>query len=419
MKFRKAIRLSYRNITRNKLRNSLVVLGIILSVIIGGVILGVVYGIKNYWTDSIYEAGFNVMFVVSGKVNIGGSYTPPAKVLNVEDIRAFKQLPDVIAASPLFTVGVFRFGENVTYLIGVDEDISKSASFLIYQGRFLNKEDENSNEIPVVLGYNVWKEILGDGVNVNSTMSLLLEPFSLIYGKRDSVTVKIKIIGLLEKRATIPGLGIDPNEVFYTTLKHAYGIFGIQDYSRALADGAVVSASTFDSLDKVSDEITSFLVDKGYDERSDFSVISQKDALRYIDRVFFQLNNFISIIWAIVIIIGALSILIVMVITVRERYREIGTLRALGAKRSDILLIFLLEASYLALLGLLLGALSGVVIIEVLKYYFEFVRRVTITVLLNTYSIILPEIFLASLLFALYPAYRATKIEPAQALRYE
>jgi len=417
MKLKKAIKYSYRNISRSKLRNSMVVLAIILSVILGGIVIGVVNGIKNYYTNAVYEAGFNALFVVSGKASVGGSFVPPKKPLAVDDLRSIKELPKVKAVSPLFIAGVFRFGENVTYLIGADEDLSISASFTLYKGRFLNGSDSNSSYIPVVLGYNIWNNILNRTINVGDNISLVFEPFSIIYGKKEPINISVHIIGLLQKRAQVPGLGIDPNSVFYTDLTHVYKIFNITNLKQAYADGAVVSAESFQDLDVVNEEITNLLVSKGYDKRTDFSIISQKDALVYINKVFLQINSFVSIIWAVVLTIGSLSVLIVMVITVRERYREIGTLRSLGAKRRDILLLFLFEAAWLSIIGLIIGSILGV--IELLKNYYEFIKFITFNTIIETYAIVLPEIFLASLLFALYPAYRATRIDPAQALRYE
>ncbi len=397
----------------------MVIMGIILSVILGGVVIGVVNGIKEYYTSSIYEAGFNVIFVISGKTGVGGGFYPAAKPLIVSDVRELKNLPDIKAVSPLFIAGVFRFGDNVTYLIGADEDLSLSASLTLYKGRFVNSNDSSSQAIPVVLGYNIWQYFLNQSININSDLNLLLEPYSLTYGKGNPKSVELHVIGLLDKRAQVPGLGIDPNNVFFTDLVHAYKIFNVTDLSKAYVDGAVASTPSFQDLDNASNEIVSFLESKGYSEKTDFTVISQKDALRYIDRVFVQINNFINVIWAVVLTIGSLSVLIVMVITVRERYKEIGTLRSLGARRSDIMILFLLEASWLSILGIVLGSVIGIIVIEALKQYFEFIKFVTFPVILQTYAIILPEIFLFSLLFALYPAYRAARIDPVQALKYE
>jgi len=420
MKLKKAFKLASRNISRNKLRNSLVILAFILAVILGGIIIGPVYGLRDYFKNSINEAGFNAMVITNGGQSIEGYTSPPVKFIKLKEIKELKEskIEGLIALSPVIFVGIFNFGKNFSILVGVWEDIKIVGQFNIKEGRFLTDNDANDSKINAVLGYNVWKEFLGGKVNVESYLSLtLIIPTSQVnYTIKD---VNLYVIGLLSKRPQIPGTNIDPNNVIYIPLNKALDLLNVKEYDEAIIQTTFASSDTFENLDKVSNRILDFFTSKGFVKGRDITIITQKDALAYVDRVFVQFNNFISIIWIVVLVISSLSILIVMVISVKERFKEIGTLRALGAKRNDILQIFIYEALLLSSIGIIIGLFLSFFTIELLKGYFDFVRTITSNVLFNTYLILIPQIILAALLFSLYPAYKASKIEPAVALKYE
>jgi putative ABC transport system permease protein len=421
MKLEKAIKLALRNISRNKLRNSFVILAFILAVILGGIIIGPVNGFKSYWVSSIKEAGFNAMAIIPGKAEIGGpGYSPPAKYIKVEDALYIKSknIKEIVAISPIIIVGFLIFGQNTSsFIAGGWEDLKIIGEFKIYKGRFIEEQDKDSQEINAVLGYNVWKKYLGENIDVNQKLevNVIIRQNILV----QTVTVKLNVIGLLEKRPPVPGLNLNPNDAIILHLNRALKLINFTNVNEAIVDNIFISANNFNNLDFVSEEVIKILEERGYKKDIDFTIVSQKDALNVVDRIYSQFNNFINIIWATVIIISSLSVLIVMVITVRERYREIGTLRALGAKRTDILMLFLFESLILCLIGVFIGSIVSVFTIEILKESFEFIRYVTLNIILQTYSIIIPEIILATIIFALYPSYRATKIEPAIALRYE
>jgi len=427
MKLEKAIKLALRNISRNKLRNSFVILAFILAVILGGIIIGPVNGFKSYWVSSIKEAGFNALAIIPGKSEIGGpgetggpGYSPPTKYIKVEDALYIKSknIKEIVAVSPIIIVGFLIFGQNTSsFIAGGWEDLKIIGEFKIYKGRFIKEQDKDSQEINAVLGYNVWKKYLGENIDVNQKLevNVILRQNVLV----QTVTVKLNVIGLLDKRPPVPGLNLNPNDAIILHLNQALKLLNFTDVNKAIVDNIFISANDFNNLDFVSEEVIKILEERGYKKDIDFTIVSQKDALNIVDRIYSQFNNFINIIWATVIIISSLSVLIVMVITVRERYREIGTLRALGAKRTDILMLFLFESLILCLIGVFIGSIVSVFTIEILKESFEFIRYVTLNIILQTYSIIIPEIILAAIIFALYPSYRATTIEPAVALRYE
>jgi len=108
-----------------------------------------------------------------------------------------------------------------------------------------------------------------------------------------------------------------------------------------------------------------------------------------------------------------------MFITVRERYKEIGTLRAIGARKIDVLTMILVEAFVLSLIGVVIGMVLGYIILNMLKFYYAFMQTVTDSIIIFTYSVIVPEILVSSIVFSLYPAYIASKVAPSVALRYE
>lgn len=408
-------RVSLSNIKRNKLRNSMVILSFILAVILGSIILGPVYGIQNYYVRTINEAGFNVIAIFSGNfLSNSGSYTPPTKYLNITTVNYLKGLNGVYAVAPVFLAGYFLFGNKSAYLIGTTSDFQKIAVLDVYKGVFI--ENSTSNTIEADLGYNVWSYLLR-GVDVNQTVSLyLIVPHGYSY---KTVNIDLKIVGLLKERPKVPGIDIDPNNIIIANIYQIFRFFNLTDFASIPLEAIFVSSKDYNSIDNLEISIDNSLKSLGYSKGTDYTIVSQKDALYYINNIFNQFYRFLNIIWAAILSISSLSILIVMFITVRERYREIGTLRAIGATKLNVLTMILLEALILSIIGVIIGMILGYIIISILKVYYTFMQTINDSIILLTYSIIVPEVIASSIVFSLYPAYIASKVPPSVALRYE
>jgi len=410
-------RISISNIRRNKLRNSMVILSFILAVLLGSIILGPVYGIQNYYVKTVNEAGFNVIAIFSGNfASSSGSFVPPTKYLNISTVSYIEKLENVYAVAPVFLAGYFVFGNKSAYLVGTNSQMKQIATLDIFKGNFVGDSPSNSQFIKVDLGYNVWNYLL-KGIDVNQTVSLsLIIPYGYSY---KTVDISLKVIGLLKERPKIPSINVDPNNIIIANIYDVFNFLNFTNYNLVPLDAIFVSAKDFNSIDNLESNIIATLKNLGFTKDKDYSIISQKDALYYINNVFSQFYRFLNIIWAAILSISSLSILIVMFITVRERYKEIGTLRAIGARKIDVLTMILVEAFVLSLIGVVIGMVLGYIILNMLKFYYAFMQTVTDSIIILTYSVIVPEILVSSIVFSLYPAYIASKVAPSVALRYE
>lgn len=410
-------RISISNIRRNKLRNSMVILSFILAVLLGSIILGPVYGIQNYYVKTVNEAGFNVIAIFSGNfASSSGSFVPLTKYLNISTVSYIEKLENVYAVAPVFLAGYFVFGNKSAYLVGTNSQMKQIATLDIFKGNFVGDSPSNSQFIKVDLGYNVWNYLL-KGIDVNQTVSLsLIIPYGYSY---KTVDISLKVIGLLKERPKIPSINVDPNNIIIANIYDVFNFLNFTNYNLVPLDAIFVSAKDFNSIDSLESNIIATLKNLGFTKDKDYSIISQKDALYYINNVFSQFYRFLNIIWAAILSISSLSILIVMFITVRERYKEIGTLRAIGARKIDVLTMILVEAFVLSLIGVVIGMVLGYIILNMLKFYYAFMQTVTDSIIILTYSVIVPEILVSSIVFSLYPAYIASKVAPSVALRYE
>ncbi len=394
----------------------MVILAFILAVILGSIILGPVYGIQNYYVKTINEAGFNVIAIFSGNIASSNSYTLPTNFINISTMKYLENIGGVYAISPVFLAGYFSFGNSSAYFVGSNSQLKLIGSLELYKGSFIKDNSTNSNLINVDLGYNVWNKFL-KGVDINQTVSLsLIVQFGFSY---KYLNVKLKVIGLLSERPKIPSINLDPNNVVIANIFDIFYLFNITNYNSIPLDAIFVSASDFNSIDNLENKIVQVLSDLGYKKNVDYMIVSQKDAIYYVNNIFNQFYRFLNIIWAAILAISSLSILIVMFITVRERYREIGTLRAIGARKIDVVTMILLEGLVLCIIGIILGMFLGYIIINLLKMYYTFMQTVDNSTIIYTFSIIVPEIIASAIIFSLYPAYIASKVPPSVALRYE
>ncbi len=399
------LRVALDGLTVNKMRSGLTMLGVIIGV--GAVIalMSIGEGVQASITEQINAIGSNLIFVLPGE----GSLT-------MDDAQAMADpdnVPDALAVAPEFgqTTQVIFGGENVNVPVtGVTEDYAIAYNGIeVASGRFIEDDDVDGRDDVAVLGYQTAIDLFGGFDPLGQKIKVTTPS-----GGRVSLTV----LGVLAEQES-SGMS-DPNEEVFVPISTAQTrLFnGRNSFGEPIVNTVNVTAASEGQVDAVIDDIKALMRERhdlDADEDDDFRVMNQADILDVANEVTSILTAFLGAIAGISLLVGGIGIMNIMLVSVTERTREIGLRKALGARKSDILTQFLMEAVVLSLVGGIIGILLGI----------GLAKLVDLTGLISsvvTFSSVLMAVgfsLAVGLFFGIYPANQAAGLNPIEALRYE
>ncbi|MCZ7568285.1 MAG: ABC transporter permease [Ardenticatenaceae bacterium] len=414
MKLIESIHVALRSLAANKLRALLTMLGIIIGVAAVIALMGIGRGAQQAITNQIQSMGTNLLFVQPGSINENGvrQAAGSAQTLTYEDALALanpQAAPAVTAVAPeVRTFGqVVYLGNNAnTQIIGVTPDELSVRNLELADGDYIAAANVTGRSTVAVLGANVAEDLfpgespVGQSVRINN--------------------ISFRVIGVLApKGGTGFGNQDDVVQVPLTTV--------LSRLQRGrFRGGNVVSSinvqvASGGQIDEAIQEIGDILRERHHlrNEPDDFSILNQQDLLATATQITGVLTAFLGGIAAISLIVGGIGIMNIMLVSVTERTREIGIRKAVGAKRRDILLQFLTEATILSIAGGLIGILLGTGVAKLISGI-PFGGS-TVNAVVAPDSVLLATIFsiAVGLFFGIYPATRAAALNPIDALRYE
>jgi putative ABC transport system permease protein len=403
------IRISFRALAANKLRSGLTMLGIIIGVAAVVALMSIGRGATRNITSRVEGLGSNLISVSSARnvrqAGVGAQSTP----LYYSDYQAItKDTSNVAGIAPIYqTSAQVMYGANQSQysVTGVTPGFAPVNAYTVADGRFITNYDNSAEDRVAVLGSQAAADLfsglnpMGRNITING--------------------INFTVVGVLASKGTTSFFSQD--DVILIPLETGYSrVFG----GRALANGKrvlssiAVSAATSNDVNPVISQVEYILRRDHSLTLSDtlpFSVSSQSQALSTLTSITTTLTAFLGAIAGISLFVGGIGIMNIMLVSVRERTREIGLRKAVGARRSVILMQFIVETITLSLVGGIIGILLGAGIAGV----------VTLTGLITTYvslDVILYSFFFAALVglfFGIYPAYQAASLRPIEALRYE
>ncbi|HUB02729.1 MAG TPA: ABC transporter permease [Terriglobales bacterium] len=409
MHLTEAIKIALRSLWANKLRSALTLLGVVIGVAAVIAVVTFVNGINGYVAEKIFNLGADVfiIFKVSPAVTNVDHYIEgqKRKDLTMDDYRAVREgckLCAYVGAYARNNSGHLRYGEqplNDTIVQGMTPAVAITQDTDIDYGRMINETDLENDSPVVVVGTDIVDNLL-PGV----------DPI----GKEIRIDGWIyRIIGVGKKKGSTLGQSLD-NWAFIpmTTWFKQYGVYNsnMRISAKAVGTGAV--------LDEAMDQARVILrarrhdlpgTDDSFDMENNSSLLSIWSNLT---GTFFIAMIGIA---AISMVVGGIVIMNIMLVSVTERTREVGIRKAMGAKRADVLLQFLIEAVVLALLGGMVGVLLGIGVAKGVTF------AVGMPSVIKLWAVFAGLLVAASvgIFFGVYPARKAAMLDPIAALRFE
>ena len=405
MNFKEIIRVALRALARNKLRTILTMLGIIIGVgaVIGTVAIG--QGASAQVQQQIQALGNNIVMVFSGSVNTGGVRmgSGATKTLTADDAMAILQhVPNVQMVSPIVGSSVQAVNGNQNWLTranGTSQDITQIRNWPVVSGSMFSERDVDMAANVCVLGNTVAQQLFGDQDPVGQMIRVQNLPF--------------RVLGVLQTKGQNAN-GQDQDDMMivpYTTVqKKISGISWIQM--------AMVSVTSQEAMAPAQNAISALLRQRHHlraGEDDDFIIRSPNEMAQAAEATSLAMTVLLGIIASISLLVGGIGIMNIMLVSVTERTREIGIRMAVGATEQDVQRQFLSEAVVLSSIGGIAGIVLGVVASGLIT------RFVHWSTFVSPLSVVVAAFFSAGvgIFFGYYPARKAARLDPIEALRYE
>ena len=415
MKFIEFFGIAVKSLLANKLRSVLTMLGMIIGVSAVIILMSVGAGLQGMITSTFDELGTNLLFVqpanpeAPGLASLAPGYATAS--LTMDNIQAIANLRSVTAAVPAnenFVKVVAGNKDFLSVIHGSNSEYQELYGFKMGAGQFISEVNVARRDMVIVLGSKVAEELFGNEDPVGKQVKI-----------RDK---RFTIIGVMEPRG-MSMFGISWDELVVTPIT----TFQARLFSQKTPSGddAVQQITAqIDSgwtLDEAKLEIETLLrklhrIKAG--DKDDFSIMSPEQLLSTFETITMALTVFLGLIGSISLLVGGIGIMNIMLVSVTERTREIGLRKAIGAKRRDILVQFLLEAAMLSLSGGAIGLLGawlvtlGISLVDLGGFKLNAVVSPLIVLVAVLVSVF---IGLAS---GIYPAMRAARLNPIDALHY-
>lgn len=387
-KFLNILKVSIKNISGNKLRTILTMLGLIIGIASVIILVGIGSGTSSQVTSQVQSLGADIL-----TLNINSSDTS----LDYDNIDEIEEIQGINKVAPFKTVSAsITRNENSSgraNIIATTDSYIDVMNLTISDGRLLSKIDLDNNSKVCLLGSDIAETLFENDTIVGNSVKIDGDNYA--------------VIGILTATGSSMGNDIDSLVIVpFTTAKYLGADTTINNlYIKVDDENQIESVST--SIENYIEFAFGLITD-------DFSVSSQDSMLNTMEEVNNSLSIMLGGIASISLIVAGIGVMNVMLVSVTERTKEIGIRKALGAKKMDILVQFLIEALLLCIVGGIIGILLGIAIGNLLgQMGYSFIVEVWIVVVAFLSSAVI------GLIFGIFPAYKAAKLNPIDALHTE
>ncbi|MCD9187468.1 MAG: ABC transporter permease [Pyrinomonadaceae bacterium] len=413
--FYENLKMALDTLRGNKLRSFLTIIGVVIGVITVMLISSIISGINVAVSKQVESFGTRSIFLY--KMDIGIRTSMPTreermrKPLTMEDAEAIGKLSSIEVAVPFLDISNNFFGQkiNVTgkngktstsvQMKGTLPQIEKTTSEILVEGRWFSQSESDDKANVCLIGNSVKESYFPFDNAIGETLEIGGTPF--------------RIIGVLEKREQLFGGGGGNND----QSNAIYMPMGAAMKLKPNADDLFILAVANDGqLEKAKDDVQDLLRVRRnvkYGEKNNFAMETAASIIEQFDAIFRGIFAAMIVISSIGLMIGGIGVMNIMLVSVTERTREIGIRKAIGAKQSDILLQFLIEAATLTGFGGIIGLLIGWLLTLLVKFVMPSYVPLWAPILGFVASVGI------GIIFGLFPAWKAARLDPIESLRYE
>ena len=400
---------AWAGVITHKLRSSLTMLGIVIGITAVIALMSIGRGVEAEIISQIESLGSNLVFITPGWTTEEEAWAAAgsAQTLTQEDAAAIaEQVPYVSSVAPVLASNLQTVvgGENMmTQVFGVTPEHMQVNNLEIAHGAFFTEYEYQRGAKVAVLGSDVKETLFGDADPIGQQMRM--------------GGIVVRVIGVLESKEAMEG---SPNDNIFIPLT----TFQQTVYQPRTAQGdhvvhyITLTVSDQEQGDYVIDEITELLRSRhqlAANADDDFEIISLEEIIKTVSEITGTIALFLGAIAAISLLVGGIGVMNIMLVSVTERRREIGILKALGATGRDIWLQFLTEAAFLTLAGGIIGIALGWAVSYFVSSAGQIPTMVTADIVVLAVSVSVG----IGLFFGFYPAWQASRLNPIEALRSE
>ena len=402
--YKESFLMAWASLIANKMRSILTMLGIIIGVAAVIALVSIGNGVKQDIQNSISSLGSNLLMVMPGAPRTPGVRPSQGsmKSLKVSDYQAISKLDGVKAASPYTAnsyVTIYQSKNWTTTVSGVSSNFQDVNNWTMAEGRFIFSKNVVNRDRVAVVGQTVVKILFAGEDPVGKEIRVKNIPF--------------RVIGVLNSKGN-GTMGNDQDDVIFipytTAMERVEGV----DYLRMV----YVVASDDNGIDRLQSDIENLLrvrhsiKDTNLD---DFNIQNMKSIMETMEQTTGTLTLFLGAVAAISLVVGGIGIMNIMLVSVTERTREIGIRKALGATYFVIVTQFLIEAVVISLMGGLIGIALGIGASKLIGLASGMSTVISVPTIVLSFAFSMA----IGLVFGIYPARKAAKLNPIDALHYE
>ncbi|MGK3992915.1 ABC transporter permease [Sorangium sp. So ce1024] len=391
---------AWRSLASNRLRTLLTMLGMIIGTAAVVAVLGIGEGARSSVEGRIRSLGANLLMVRPGTASASGVRSGTVKTLTEADAEALKALDGVAAVAPerSGSAQLRYMASNLNASVtGITPAYLEVRSLSVASGVGFSELDEQQRARVVILGANVARQLYPGGSPLGTRLQINGSAF--------------RVVGVLAEKGS--GMGSPDDGVFVPLSTHRSALFG-QDHLSTIS----LQLASEDRSEAVIAQLEQLLRLRHRlraDQPSDFEVRSQAEMLATMGQITGTFTTLLGSVAAVSLIVGGIGIMNIMLVSVRERTREIGVRMAVGARRKDILRQFLVEAVVVSLAGGVAGVGLGYGAAVLLSRFGEWATIVPPYAV----GLALGVSILIGITFGVGPARRAARLDPVEALRFE